>query len=130
MVNDHPAKALMTYSFLLGPSLRENSTYHSLCYTSRGGLAGSTMRDRSDDPSHHERTFYHGATSCSPYKASQILFSSCIFQEKNKNNNKQTKKQNTQNWFTDGDRFEIHCTSNRRLSDRVIAPHRKNPTQT
>ena len=23
------------------------------------------MRDRSDDPSHHEQTFYHGAASCS-----------------------------------------------------------------
>ena len=40
-----------------------NSTYHGLCYTSRGALAGTRiaqwvhpMKDRSDDPSHHERT--------------------------------------------------------------------------
>ena len=92
----------MGYSFwltarvlLYAPSLRQDSTYHSLCYTSCGALAGmknssmgppwridpmthrtmsehsyhgltsrsrnekqinkSTMRDRSDDPSHHER---------------------------------------------------------------------------
>ena len=33
------------------------NTYHGLCYTSRGALAGlngSTMRDRSDDPMHHD----------------------------------------------------------------------------
>ena len=37
----------------------QDSTYHSLCYTSRGALAGtrnSPMKDRSDDSSHHERT--------------------------------------------------------------------------
>ena len=53
------------YSFLLAarfllyvPSHRQDSTYHGLCYTSRGALAGtrnSSMKDRSDDPSHHER---------------------------------------------------------------------------
>ena len=44
---------------LYAPSHRQDSTYHSLCYTSRGALAGtrnSSMKDRSDDPSHHERT--------------------------------------------------------------------------
>ena len=48
---------------LYSPSHRQDSTYHGLCYTSRGALAGtinsptgSTMKDRSDDPSHHERT--------------------------------------------------------------------------
>ena len=65
MVEDHsdsergnpllfPARVL-----LYTPSHRQDSTYHSLCYTSRGALAGtknSTMKDRSDDPSHHERT--------------------------------------------------------------------------
>ena len=77
----------MGYSFrlaarvlLYAPSHRQDSTYHGLCYTSRGALAGtrnssmgsphegsirrsyhgatsrSTMKDPSDDPSHHERT--------------------------------------------------------------------------
>ena len=57
----------MGYSFrlaarvlLYASSHRQNNTYNSLCYTSRGALAGtrngSTMKDRSDDPSHHERT--------------------------------------------------------------------------
>ena len=57
----------MDYSFrlasrviLYASSHRQDITYHSLCYTSRGELAGrkngSTMNDRSNDPSHHERT--------------------------------------------------------------------------
>ena len=57
----------MGYSFRLAArvllhtsSHRQGSTYTSLCYTSRGALAGtkncSTIKDRSDDPSHHERT--------------------------------------------------------------------------
>ena len=46
---------------LYAPSHRQYSTYHGLCYTSRGALAGTRqwvhpMKDRSDDPSHHERT--------------------------------------------------------------------------
>ena len=46
---------------LYAPSHRQDSTYHYLCYTSHGALAGTrnnskfTMKDRSDDPSHHER---------------------------------------------------------------------------
>ena len=41
---------------------------HDLCYTCRVAPAGTkekkpTMKDRSDDPLHHERTLYHGATS-------------------------------------------------------------------
>ena len=50
-------------------SHRKDSTYHGLGYTSRGAIAGawnsslwSTMRDRSHDLSHHERTMYHAAT--------------------------------------------------------------------
>ena len=56
----------MGYSFrlaarvlLYAQSHRQGNTYHSLCYTSRGALAGTrncSMKDRSDDPSHHERT--------------------------------------------------------------------------
>ena len=47
---------------LYASSLRQDNTYHSLCYTSCGALAGtrnspngSTMKDWSDDPYHHER---------------------------------------------------------------------------
>ena len=32
-------------------------------YLNEKSLNGSTMKDRSDDPSHHERKFYHGVTS-------------------------------------------------------------------
>ena len=60
----------MGYSFrlaarvlLYAPSHMQDNTYHGLCYTSRGALAGrrnssmgSTIKDRSDEPSHHERT--------------------------------------------------------------------------
>ena len=73
MVKDHSDSERETcchhmgYSFQLGarvllyaPSHRQDNTYHGLCYTSRGALVGmrngSTMKDRSDDPSHHERT--------------------------------------------------------------------------
>ena len=48
---------------LYASSHRQDNTYHDLCYTSRGALAGTrnssnrfTMKDRSDDHSHHERT--------------------------------------------------------------------------
>ena len=37
-------------SFLYAPSHRQDSTYHSLCYTSRGALAGT--RNRSMGPPH------------------------------------------------------------------------------
>ena len=49
---------------LYAPSHRQDSTYNDLCYTSRVALAGTRnssmypMKDRSDDPSHHERTLY------------------------------------------------------------------------
>ena len=59
----------MGYSFrltamvlLYALSHRQDSTNHSLCYTSCGALAGTrnssmgAVKDRSDDPSHHERT--------------------------------------------------------------------------
>ena len=56
----------MGYSFrltarviLYAPSHRQDSTYHGLCYPSRGALAGTRnssmgppINDRSDDPSH------------------------------------------------------------------------------
>ena len=40
---------------------RQNSTYHSLWYTGWNDM--STMKDRSDHPSLHKRTLYHGVTS-------------------------------------------------------------------
>ena len=69
------------YSYLLtarvilyAPSHRQDNTYHSLCYTSRGALAGTKIaqwvhpiKDRSDDPSYHKWTLYHWATSLSPW---------------------------------------------------------------
>ena len=55
---------------LYAPSHRQDNTYHGLCYTSRGALAGTRNssvgpphKDRSDDPSHYERTLYLWATS-------------------------------------------------------------------
>ena len=46
---------------LYAPSHRQDNTHHSLCYTSCGALAGTRiaqwvhpMKDRSDDPLHHE----------------------------------------------------------------------------
>ena len=44
---------------LYAPSHRQDNTYHGLCYTSSGELAGtrnSSMGDRSNDPSRFERT--------------------------------------------------------------------------
>ena len=62
---------------LYAPSHRQDSTYHGLCYTSRGALRSyfereiaqwvHPMKDRSDDPSHHERTLYLWATSRSHF---------------------------------------------------------------
>ena len=55
----------MGYSFrlaarvlLYAPSHRQDSTYHSLCYTNRGTLAGTRNSSMGlpDDPSHHART--------------------------------------------------------------------------
>ena len=55
---------------LYAPSHRQDNTYHGLCYTSRGALAGTRNSSkgpphegRSDDPLHHERTLYLWATS-------------------------------------------------------------------
>ena len=55
---------------LYAPSHIQDNTYHGLCYTSRGALAGTSnssigppMKDRSDDPPHHEQTLYLWATS-------------------------------------------------------------------
>ena len=46
---------------LYAPSHRQDNTYHGLCYTSHGALVEQeidqcvhTMKDRSDDPQHHE----------------------------------------------------------------------------
>ena len=55
---------------LCAPSHIQDNTYHGLYYTSRGALADKRnsqwvdpMKDRSDDPPHHERTLYLRGTS-------------------------------------------------------------------
>ena len=55
---------------LYAPSHRQDNTYHGLCYTSHGAVAGtrnSSMGPLHEGsirrPSHHERTLYHRATS-------------------------------------------------------------------
>ena len=56
---------------LYAPSHRQNSTYHGLCYTSHGALAGT--RNSSMGPPHEGSIrrpiarSYHGATFCSFY---------------------------------------------------------------
>ena len=62
---------------LYAPSHRQDSTYHGLCYTSRGALVGMRnssmgspppMKDRSDDPLHHERTLLPRSYISLPHK--------------------------------------------------------------
>ena len=67
MVEDHSdsersyAFRLAARALLYASSHRQDNIYHSLCYTSCGALdefrnnCGSTMKDRSNDPSHHKR---------------------------------------------------------------------------
>ena len=46
---------------LYAPSHRQDNTYHGLCYTRLEREIAQwvhLMKDRSDDPSHHERTLY------------------------------------------------------------------------
>ena len=66
---------------LYAPSHRQDNTYHSLCYTSRGTLAGT--RNSSMVPPHHtmSKRSYHGATSHCPIKtdASKLLNKYNIF---------------------------------------------------
>ena len=83
MVKDHSDSGEETscchmgYSFqltarvlLYAPSHRQDNTYHSLCYTSRGALAGTKNSSmgppRRIDPTTHctmSECSYHGATS-------------------------------------------------------------------
>ena len=65
IVRDETRCLHIGYSFRLAarvlvyaPSHRHDSTYHDLCYASRGALAGTrnSSMGRSDDPSHQERT--------------------------------------------------------------------------
>ena len=64
----------IVYSFRLAarvllhaPSHRQDNTYHSLCYTSRGALAG-TINSSMDPKTHHtmSESSYHGATTQCP----------------------------------------------------------------
>ena len=43
--------------FLYAPAHRQDSTYHGLCYTSRGALRESTMKDWSEDLMYPELTY-------------------------------------------------------------------------
>ena len=62
---------LASKDLLYAPSHRLASTYHGLCYTSLGSLAWNEkiapwvhpMKDRSDDPTHHERTLLPRTTN-------------------------------------------------------------------
>ena len=50
---------LTAWVLLYAPSHRQHSTYHSLCYTRLEREIAQwvhPMKDRSDDPSHHEQT--------------------------------------------------------------------------
>ena len=51
---------LTTRVVLYAPSHRQDSTYHGICYTSRGALVGkrNSPMDRSDDPSHDDGHSY------------------------------------------------------------------------
>ena len=86
----------MGYSFrltamvlLYAPSHRQDSTYHGLCYTSRGTLVrtrnssvGSPhelQKDRSDDPSHHERTLLPRSYISLPTKKERIILDTFFF---------------------------------------------------
>ena len=53
---------LTAWVLLYASSHRQDSTYHGLCYTSRGAQWVHPMKDRSDDPLHHERMLYLWAT--------------------------------------------------------------------
>ena len=56
---------------LYASSHRQDNTYHGLCYTSHGALAGTksingfAMKDRSNNPSHHDR-ITHTTTFVTP----------------------------------------------------------------
>ena len=55
MVKDHSdseREKLAAKELLYAPSHRQDSTYHNLCYTSRGALAG--MRNSPMGPPHEE----------------------------------------------------------------------------
>ena len=95
MVKDHsdllrerkPAAATWVYSFrlaarvlLYASSHRQDNTYHGLCYTSRGALAGTRnspmgppWRIISNDPSHHERTLLPRSYISLPVMTMMIL---------------------------------------------------------
>ena len=102
---------LTARALLYAPSHRQDSTYHGLCYTSRGALAGTrnssmgppwminptthhtmsensyhevtsrSMKDQSDDPSHHEWTLLPWSYISLPLRISLVTIltsRSCI----------------------------------------------------
>ena len=106
------------YSFRLAPrvllyasSHRQDNTYHGLCYTSCGALAGT--RNSSMGPLHERsncrpiapwvNTSYDGATSCSPKRKHQQ--NNCrsktlnFFKNTNTNNNNNNLQEHLQLYF-------------------------------
>ena len=70
---------------LYAPSHRQDSTYHGLCYTSRGALAGTRNSSmgppwRIDQTTHRtiSERVYHGATSRSIYLQRHKLQTMCF----------------------------------------------------
>ena len=87
---DHGAREETRFSsaakVLLYALSTDSATHTTTWGTSRGALAGTSnnsigqaLKDRSDDPSHHERTLYHGATSRSSCcKMMQWQYNTCF----------------------------------------------------
>ena len=53
-------------------SHRQDNTYHGLCYTSRGALAGTRRIDPTTHRTMSERS-YHGVTSRSPHRYESVV---------------------------------------------------------
>ena len=78
----------MDYSFQLAPFHIQDSTYHSLCYTSYGALAGMInssigppwMDNQCYDPSHHEQMLYHISLHLRYLNVKTFVSYVCIYQ--------------------------------------------------
>ena len=73
---------LTAWVLLYAPSHRQDSTYHGLCYTSRGALAGTRNSSmgppwRTNPMTHRTMSecSYHGGTSRSPYRTGHCYIS-------------------------------------------------------
>ena len=77
---------LKAWVLLYTPSHRQDSTYHSLCYTSHGALAGTRNSSmgppRRINPTTHctmSKHSYHGATSCFQHYGIDAV---CIYRQR------------------------------------------------